>query len=35
MDRKKRKIKLPWWVPYSVPVIIFAEKNRKMGEGKV
>ena len=24
MDRKKRKIKLPWWVPYSVPVIIFA-----------
>ena len=24
MDRKKRKIKLPWQVPYSIPVIIFA-----------
>ena len=24
MDKKKRKIKLPWWVPYSVPVIIVA-----------
>lgn len=23
MDRIKRKIKLPWWVPYSIPVVLF------------